>query len=87
MIGPTLKEWLKPVTDDTSPLVDAGVPGFGLMTESRRYFDYHHTAADTLDKIDRDELSRATAAFAAMTWMLADRPDVPPRGTPKPAAR
>ena len=65
---------------DTSPLVDAGVPGFGLMTEPRHYFDYHHTPADTLDKIDPDELSRATAAFAALTWMLAEREDVAPRG-------
>lgn len=68
---------------DTMPLVNAGVPGFGLMTESRLYFDYHHTAADTLDKIDGDEISRATAAFAALTWMLAEREDVPPRGEPR----
>ena len=65
---------------DTSPLVDAGVPGFGLMTEPRHYFDFHHTPADTLDKIDPDELSRATAAFAALTWMLAEREDTAPRG-------
>lgn len=68
---------------DTSPLVDAGVPAFGLVTESLHYFDYHHTAADTLDKIDRDELTRATAAFAALAWMLADGESVPPRGAPR----
>jgi carboxypeptidase Q len=65
---------------DTSPLVDAGVPGFGLITEPRHYFDYHHTPADTLDKIDRQELTRATAAFAALAWMLAERDDAAPRG-------
>ena len=70
---------------DTSPLVDAGVPGFGLITEASRYFHYHHSPADTLDKIDRDELTRATAAFAAMAWMLGERPDVAPRGPVKPA--
>jgi Zn-dependent M28 family amino/carboxypeptidase len=68
---------------DTSPLVDAGVPGFGLMTDGRHYFDYHHTRADTFDKIDRDEISRATAAFAALTWMLAERPETAPRGEPR----
>jgi carboxypeptidase Q len=68
---------------DTRPLVDAGVPGFGLITEPRHYFDYHHTAADTLDKIKRDELTRATAAFAALAWMLADDNSVPPRGEPR----
>ena len=64
---------------DTSPLLDAGVPGFGLITEPRHYFDYHHSPADTLDKIDRQELTRATAAFAAMAWMLADREEIAPR--------
>lgn len=70
---------------DTSPLVDAGVPGFGLMTEASKYFHYHHSPADTLDKIDPDEITRATAAFAAMTWMLAERPDLAPRGPIKRA--
>ncbi|HUP49577.1 MAG TPA: M20/M25/M40 family metallo-hydrolase [Thermoanaerobaculia bacterium] len=66
---------------DTMPLVDAGVPGFGLITDPRHYFHYHHTRADTLDKIDRDQLTQATAAFVALTWMLAEREDVAPRGT------
>lgn len=68
---------------DTIPLIDAGVPGFGLITDGRHYFAYHHTAADTLDKIDRDELSRATAAFAALTWMIAEGAEAPPRGEPR----
>ncbi|MBW3670540.1 MAG: M20/M25/M40 family metallo-hydrolase [Acidobacteria bacterium] len=57
---------------DTSPLSKAGVPGFGLMPDSRHYFDYHHSPADTLDKIDPDELRKNAAAVAAMTWILAD---------------
>ena len=57
---------------DTSPLSRAGVPGFGLIPNPRYYFDYHHTPADTLDKIDPDELRRNAAAVAAMTWILAD---------------
>lgn len=57
---------------DTSPLVEKGVPGFGLVTDSRHYFDYHHSAADTLDKVDRHELTRDAAALAALTWALAE---------------
>lgn len=60
---------------DTSPLIKKGVPGFGLVTDSRRYFDYHHSAADTLDKVDRHELTRDAAALAALTWALAETPD------------
>ena len=57
---------------DTGLLSRAGVPGFGLRPDSRYYFDYHHSAADTLDKIDPEELARNAAAIAVMTWILAD---------------
>ena len=56
---------------DTSPLTDAGVPGFGLVPDSRHYFDYHHTPADTLDKIDPDHLRQNAAALAALVFVLA----------------
>jgi len=48
------------------------VTGFGLVPDQRRYFDYHHSPAGTLDKIDPHELAQNTAAFAALTWMLAE---------------
>ncbi|MEO8033111.1 MAG: hypothetical protein ABI837_01680 [Acidobacteriota bacterium] len=57
---------------DTSFLVDAGVPGFGLVPEPLHYFDYHHTAADTLDKIDPQELAHNSAAVAALAWLLSE---------------
>ena len=57
---------------DTSPLVDAGVPGFGLVPDPRHYFDYHHSAADTLDKVDPKALAQNTAALAGMAWLLAN---------------
>lgn len=57
---------------DTSPLVAAGIPGFGLIPEPRHYFDYHHTPADTLDKINPKELAQDTAAIAALTYLLAE---------------
>lgn len=57
---------------DTSPLTAAGVTGYGLVPDPRHYFDYHHTPADTLDKIDPKELAQDTAALAALAYTLAD---------------
>jgi Zn-dependent M28 family amino/carboxypeptidase len=57
---------------DIGPLTEAGVPGFGLVPDPLHYFDYHHTNADTLDKVDPKELAQDTAAIAALAWILAD---------------
>jgi hypothetical protein len=57
---------------DTSFIVESGVPGFGLVPEPLHYFDYHHTPADTLDKIDPKELAQDSAAIAALAWILAN---------------
>jgi len=38
------------------------------------YFDYHHTQADTFDKIDPDDFRRCVATFAVMGYVLADMP-------------
>ena len=57
---------------DTSFLIDAGVPGFGLVPDPLHYFDYHHTPADTLDKVDAKELAQDTAAVAALAWSIAE---------------
>jgi len=58
---------------DTGPLVEAGVPGFGFVPDPLRYFDYHHSPADTLDKVDPKELAQDAAAIAGLTWILADQ--------------
>lgn len=58
---------------DTRFLIETGVPGFGLVPDPLHYFDYHHTPADTLDKVDRSELAQDSAAVAALAWVLADR--------------
>jgi carboxypeptidase Q len=57
---------------DTSFLVEAGVTGYGLVPDPLHYFDYHHTPADTLDKVDPKELAQDTAAIAALAWVLAN---------------
>jgi Zn-dependent M28 family amino/carboxypeptidase len=57
---------------DIDPLVKGGVPGFGLRTDGRLYFDYHHTEADTLDKVDADDLADNVAAAATLAYVLAD---------------
>lgn len=57
---------------DTSPLTDAGIVGFGLVPDPRHYFDYHHTPADTLDKVDPKALAQDTAALAALAYVIAE---------------
>lgn len=57
---------------DVGPLAEAGVPVFRLAQDGTRYFDLHHTANDTLDKIDPEQLSQNVAAWAALIWLIAD---------------
>jgi hypothetical protein len=68
---------------DISPLAYAGVPLLSLAQETSRYFDWHHSAADTFDKVEPRALAEATAAFAWMAWALADSPvPLPPAPIP-----
>ena len=64
---------------DIAPLAKAGVPTLGIMQDSRTYFNYHHTAADTLDKIVPQELRENAAAMAVMGYALANLPEPLPR--------
>jgi hypothetical protein len=57
---------------DISPLRKLGVPVGNLKVAGERYFDYHHTAADTLDKVDPGDLRKGVAALAVMAWQLAN---------------
>lgn len=66
---------------DIAPLVRAGVPGFAPWQDVRTYFNYHHTAADTLDKIVPRELQENAAAIAVLAYTLASLPDAIPRGS------
>ncbi|HET6838059.1 MAG TPA: M20/M25/M40 family metallo-hydrolase [Gemmatimonadales bacterium] len=60
---------------DIAPLVERGVPGLGLDVERSRYFWFHHSDGDTLDKVDPAELGRCVAALAVMAYVLADMPE------------
>jgi len=64
---------------DITPMAEAGVPAFGIMQDGRTYFNYHHTAADTLDKIVPQELRENAAAMAVMGYALANLPEPLPR--------
>jgi carboxypeptidase Q len=64
---------------DIAPMAKAGVPALGVMQDGRSYFNYHHTAADTLDKIVPQELRENAAAMAVMGYALADMPEPLPR--------
>lgn len=64
---------------DIGPLMQTGVPGMGLQVDGTRYFWYHHSDGDTLDKLDPDEVARCVAAMAVMAYVIADLPETLPR--------
>ena len=66
---------------DIAPLVERGVPGMGLDVDRTRYFWFHHSAGDTLDKLDPAEVARCVATLAVMAYVVADLPDSLPRAT------
>ena len=67
---------------DISPLVAAGVPTVDLAHDVTTYFDFHHTANDTADKLVPGDMAQATAAFASAAWILADHPNLLRRSPP-----
>ena len=64
---------------DIEAMSNAGVPAFGVMQDSRTYFNYHHSAADTLDKVVPAELRENAAAMAVMAYALTNMKDPLPR--------
>ena len=60
---------------DIAPLLSDGVPGFGVHTVGTHYFDWHHTDADSFDKIVPSEFQANVAALAVMSYVLADMPE------------
>jgi len=64
---------------DITAMAEAGVPALGIKQDGRTYFHYHHTAADTLDKIIPAELRENAAAVAVMAYALANMKNPLPR--------
>jgi carboxypeptidase Q len=65
---------------DIGPIAQAGnVPTMAYLGDTSRYFVIHHTAADTVERIAPDEVSRAAAAIAVVTYAVAEMPERLPR--------
>jgi carboxypeptidase Q len=64
---------------DIEPMEKAGVPAFAPIQDSRFYFNYHHTPADTLDKIDPKELAENSAVVAVFAYAMASSEQPLPR--------
>jgi hypothetical protein len=59
---------------DIEPMRAGGVPLLGLEVDNRTYFDIHHTDADTLDKVDPEQLAGDVAAVASLAYLIAELP-------------
>lgn len=64
---------------DIGPIMELGVPGAGLNVDGTRYFWYHHSDADTIDKLDAREFNECVAALAVLAYVIADLPERLPR--------
>lgn len=64
---------------DIGPLMQLGVPGMSPTVDDSRYFWYHHSNADTVDKLDPRDMGLVTAAMAVMAYVVADLPEPLPR--------
>jgi Zn-dependent M28 family amino/carboxypeptidase len=65
--------------EDVAAITAKGVPGFAPIQDSRYYFNYHHTAADTFDKVDPRELNENAAVVTVLAYALADASEAAPR--------
>ncbi|THD36547.1 MAG: peptidase M28 family protein [Sphingomonas sp.] len=68
---------------DVGPLFKLGTAAVDLNQNGIRYFDWHHTPEDTLDKIDIEQMRQNVAAWTAMLWIVANAPEDWDRTTPK----
>ena len=68
---------------DLSPMNSSQIPLLVVHPDGTHYFDIHHSAADTLDKIDPENLAKNAAAIAVVAWSLAEMPETLPRPPPR----
>jgi carboxypeptidase Q len=64
---------------DVGPIMALGVPGMSPDVDGSKYFWYHHTEADTMDKLDPHEMALCVATMAVMAYVIADLPEALPR--------
>ena len=65
---------------DIGPIAAVGkVPTMAYAGDPTKYFTIHHTPADTVDRIEPQEVSRAAASIAAMVYVIADMPQSLPK--------
>ena len=91
-----LRPWLEPLSTlglsepvegeaggaDLSPQGPWGVPMLSIQQDTSRYFETHHSYADTLDKVPPEALARTAAAVAVVAYALAEMPETLPRPAP-----
>jgi Zn-dependent M28 family amino/carboxypeptidase len=79
-IGATvLQPTTYPPGADIAAMSEAGIPALGILQDGRTYFNYHHTAADTLDKIVPGELRENAATMSVMAYALTNMKNPLPR--------
>src|SRR6185369_7562375 len=57
---------------DVDGLADVHAVVFGLIPESQRYFDYHHSDKDTIDKVNPRELELGAMSMATLAWLISE---------------
>ncbi len=65
--------------EDINGLTEKGVPSFAPVQDNRFYFNYHHTAADTFDKVDAQHLKENATVMSVLAYALADSAEPAPR--------
>jgi hypothetical protein len=83
-LGITHKESEVEAGADLGAWVKAGSAGADLQQDGTRYFDYHHTPDDTLDKVDPEQLRQNVAAWTAMLALVANAPEAIERKSAAP---
>ncbi len=64
---------------DIRPLLSQGIPIMDVLVDRTNYFKYHHTHADTVDKVSKEDMKKCVASLATMLYVLADMPEKLPR--------
>ncbi len=77
--GASLVQPQQEVGTDVDPMTEKGVPSFSPAIDQRTYFKYHHTAADTFDKINPKEMQEVGSVMAVLAYGLANLEQPIPR--------